>query len=96
MVSKAYAVICGLFAIIAAVLFLTGNFPAVTAVVFGFVAFGLVFMGMMFVLPYTMTHPVPVAATKRAEREFVPVSRFRRSATQTSQAAQHALPGPLA
>ncbi len=51
MVSKVYAVIWSLFALTAAVLFVTGNFSAMTAIVLGFASFGLVFMGMMFVLP---------------------------------------------
>jgi hypothetical protein len=74
MVSKAYAVLCSLFALTASVLFVTGNFPAITAIVFGFIAFGLVFMGMMFVLPYTMSHDVPISPSAINEAERSPSS----------------------
>jgi hypothetical protein len=36
--------------------YLTGNFTPIAAVVFGFMSFGMVFMGMMSVLPSTITH----------------------------------------
>ena len=50
------------FAVIltAGVIFLAGNFTMLTAVVFGFIAFGLVFMGMMCVLPSSVAHPRPI------------------------------------
>ena len=54
---KAYLYTWGFFLLAALVLFLTGNFTMLTAVVFGFFAFGLVFMGMMNVLPLAVAHP---------------------------------------
>jgi hypothetical protein len=53
---KAYLYTWGMFLLAALVLFLTGNFTMLTAVVFGFMAFGLVFMGMMNVLPLAVAH----------------------------------------
>jgi hypothetical protein len=47
-------------AVIAGALWIAGYFSMLTLVVFGFVAFGLIFMGMMCVLPGTASHP-PVA-----------------------------------
>lgn len=40
-----------------AAFFFTGNLTPVVGVVFGFVIFGLVFMGMMSVLPASIAHP---------------------------------------
>lgn len=59
MLTKIYALIWLAVAFAAGVFFLTGNFTMVTAVVFGFILFGLVFMGMMSVLPATVAHPAP-------------------------------------
>lgn len=44
----------------AMLLFATGNFTMMAAVVFGFISFGLTFMGMISVLPATLAHPAPV------------------------------------
>ena len=94
MVSKVYAVICGLFALTAAVLFVTGNFSAMTAIVFGFAAFGLIFMGMMFVLPYTISHPAPIPV-KQAGTKIV--TNQNRSAKPITRAhAPNTLAEPLA
>lgn len=96
MVSKVYSVICGLFAIAAAALFVSGNLPVITAIVFGFVAFGLVFMGMMFVLPYTITHvsATPAKELKGPQPSSAPsFSRTSMSGGRTS--TQHALSGPV-
>lgn len=41
------------------VVFVTGNLYGVVLVAFGFVAFGMVFMGMMSVLPFVVAHPQP-------------------------------------
>ena len=54
---KAYLYTWGIFLLAALVLFLTGNFTMMASVVFGFMAFGLVFMGMMNVLPLAVSHP---------------------------------------
>ncbi len=86
MVSKVYSFICGLFAITAAFLFLTGNFPAITAIILGLIAFGLVFMGMMFVLPYTITHTSTIPAKGRRDQKVAPASSFKRPVTQSGEA----------
>ncbi len=71
----------GLFALVALLLFATGNLTMLTAVVLGFVAFGLTFMGMMGVLPTMVTHPAAPKITKtkpvavKAMRE-TPVKAF--------------------
>ena len=66
------------------------------AIVFGFVAFGLVFMGMMFVLPYTITH-TPPSPEKGAEPPRVsPVKSYYRTAmTSLNSHTRQALSGLL-
>lgn len=59
MLTKIYAALCVIFVLAAGVLFLTGYFTILAAVVFGLIAFGMVFMGMMAVLPYDVSHPRP-------------------------------------
>jgi len=56
------------------VFFVSGNLTPMAWVVFGFVSFGLVFMGMMSVLPGTIMHPAPsnVAVTPPTELRVVP------------------------
>jgi hypothetical protein len=51
---------------VAALLFVTGNFTPVFGVTFGFVAFGLVFMGMMSVLPAMVSHHGPAPERVRS------------------------------
>jgi hypothetical protein len=62
---RAFWSICGLVAVAALILFLTGNFTTNVAIVFGFIAFGLTFMGMMNVLPIAIAHP-PVPKPENA------------------------------
>lgn len=58
------------------ILYLAGALTLLTGVAFGFVAFGMVFMGMMCVLPGTVSHPVakkekPAATPARVPRQKV-------------------------
>lgn len=59
---KIYALIWVLGALAAGAFYLTGNFSPIVNVVFGFLSFGAIFMGMIAVLPYVTTHP---SQTKR-------------------------------
>ena len=56
MIVKIYALIWVVGIAAAAVFYLTGNLTPVMKVVFGFLTFGMVFMGMMGVLPITVAH----------------------------------------
>ena len=60
MLLRIYQLMWALTAAAAGIFWLSGNFNMLTAVVFGFVCFGLVFMGMMSVLPTMVAHPEPV------------------------------------
>ena len=52
-----YQVTWFLFILVAAGFFFTGNLTPVVGVVFGFIIFGQIFMGMMSVLPTSIVHP---------------------------------------
>ena len=69
MLTKIYAGLWAIFLLAAAIIFLTGNFTMFVGVVFGFVAFGMVFMGMMGVLPATVVHPAPAMAEAKIEKD---------------------------
>ncbi len=56
MLERIYFSIWGLYILTAAIFYLSGSFTSFTAVVFGFVFFGLTFMGMIGVLPFYVTH----------------------------------------
>jgi hypothetical protein len=53
---KAYFYLWLVIAAIFGAIFLTGNLTLTMLVVFGFIAFGVTFMGMMGVLPAVVTH----------------------------------------
>lgn len=57
---KIYAAMWLAVAFMASAIFLTGYFNMPAAVLFGFVIFGLVFMGMMCVLPSTVGNNAPI------------------------------------
>lgn len=56
---RTYAFLWILVFATAAGLWLAGLFSLLTLVVFGFIAFGMTFMGMMCVLPNVVAHPEP-------------------------------------
>lgn len=58
MIVKVYALIWVLGLMAAGILYLTGNLTPVWQVVFGFLTFGMIFMGMISVLP-AVTHHEP-------------------------------------
>ncbi|MEP6849948.1 MAG: hypothetical protein ABI999_13910 [Acidobacteriota bacterium] len=57
MLVKIYEACWIIFFVAAALTFVTGGFGSLAAIVFGFGAFGLVFMGMISVLPDISSHP---------------------------------------
>lgn len=56
---KIYEMLWLAIALVMAIMYVTGNLTLTVAVVFGFVIFGMVFMGMMGVLPASISHPEP-------------------------------------
>jgi hypothetical protein len=54
----------GFFGLVTLLLFATGHFTMLSAVVLGFIAFGLTFMGMMGVLPMMVSHPAEAKPRK--------------------------------
>jgi hypothetical protein len=58
MIVKIYALIWAFGALTAGTLFLTGSFTPTVNVLFGFLSFGAIFLGMLSVLPLTVVpHP---------------------------------------
>ena len=66
MIVRIYWSLWILTALSAVILFLVGGLSMVAAVVYGTIAFGLIFMGMIGVLPNLATHPseAPAASPK--------------------------------
>ena len=76
MLVKIYWTVWAVMAFGAAMIFLAGYFTAVVGVAFGFIAFGVVFMGMIAVLPAMVSHPAPrkrAAAPTHAAHTETPV-----------------------
>ncbi len=59
MIVKIYGLIWLLGVLAVGVLYLTGNFTPSVSVLFGFLSFGAIFMGMIGVLPLTVVHQSP-------------------------------------
>lgn len=88
MMVKIYGMLWVLLVVVAALFLLTGNLTPVAGVVFGFIAFGMVFMGMMGVLPSTVGHNAPV---KEEKSEAVPVKeKAEKVSPATAATAVHA------
>jgi hypothetical protein len=78
-----YSYLWTVFFLMAGIMWLMGTLSMIAVVVLGFVAFGLVFTGMMCVLPSAVSHPAP--AKKVAQRkEAVKASPARASANSVS------------
>jgi hypothetical protein len=71
MLTKIYAASWLAVVFAAGVILLTGNFDMLTAVIFGFIILGLVFMGMMSVLPASVAHPEPVQSPALFKKPLV-------------------------
>lgn len=59
MVAKIYALIWALGALAVGLLYFTGNFTPEISVLFGFLSFGALFLGLLAVLPLTVFHAEP-------------------------------------
>lgn len=55
--------------VVAAILWIGGVFSLFVGVVFGFIAFGLVFIGMICVLPSTVSHPHQATGVKASNEK---------------------------
>ena len=86
MATKIYKMIWALYLGSAAILFLTGNFTMMTGVVFGFVGFGVIYFGMMSVLPSMVGHNAP-------REETVPAPVVREVVRPVAQPVKEAYAG---
>lgn len=75
MLVKIYWLLCSLVVVVALTFLVTGTLTMFTAVVLGFIAFGMTFMGMMSVLPTLVAHPSPIKAPKAPKQAAVPAYR---------------------
>ena len=57
MLIRLYEALWGVVIVAAFVTYITGYLTTATAVVFGFICAGLIFIGMMGVLPISVSHP---------------------------------------
>jgi len=76
------------WAVIAAAFFLllaAGEMSTSNLVLFGFIAFGMVFMGMIAVLPSSIAHPVEEAEPKLFEDARKPVKASIRHSAHVQQ-----------
>jgi len=72
---KAYEMIWALIAVVATAFFVTGSMTLFAGVVFGFIAAGMIFAGMMMILPATVAHrnhPESPKAEPAMNNHFVP------------------------
>lgn len=56
MLTKIYGLMWLLTAVAMGVFFITGNLGSTAIIVFGFIIFGLLYMGLISVLPFWATH----------------------------------------
>ncbi len=68
---KFYSFLWVLYFVGAGVMWLGGVLTMLAVVVFGFVAFGLVFMGMMCVLPGAVSHPTTQEAKMPKQKKVM-------------------------
>ncbi|HYJ90024.1 MAG TPA: hypothetical protein VEV84_01835 [Pyrinomonadaceae bacterium] len=59
MFAKIYWYACLAIGAIVGLLYITGSMTTSSVIIFGFVSFGMTFMGMMNVLPWVITHAAP-------------------------------------
>jgi hypothetical protein len=79
MLVRIYWSIWALFFVASVILFAGGAVTSFVLVTLGFIAFGLTFMGMMGVLPATVSHPSPQKEPKVREAVAVPARQASRS-----------------
>ena len=70
MLVKVYWFLWMMLALSAMLLFITGYLTPMAVIVYGFLAFGLTFMGMIGVLPLTVTHPAEPKTPKPVYAEL--------------------------
>jgi len=70
MIIRIYWFICALLVLAALAVLAVGSFSMMAGVIFGFIGFGVLFMGIIAVMPIWISHPVKLeipAAAKNAE-----------------------------
>ena len=75
---KFYSFLWTIYFTAAAIVWLAGVLTILTTVVFGFTAFGLVFVGMMCVLPRAVSHPHE-SKQKKSSNQVTTKTKTRRA-----------------
>ncbi len=75
MTPKFYGYLWMVFWLAAGIIWLAGAFTMLTLVVFGFITFGLIFVGMMCVLPGVVGHPPAKREKLKFTRDIEPAAR---------------------
>src|SRR5437868_13470880 len=73
MLVKVYWMTWGVIGLAALLLLAAGSFTMLISVVFGFIAFGMIFMGMIAVLPVMASHPAPPKLEKAPAEALQPI-----------------------
>ena len=81
---KLYWWLWSVVAVAALGFYLFGSFSPMVAIVFGFIAFGMVFMGMIGVLPTMAAHPPALAKASEAKADIAASPQLALEARQTS------------
>jgi hypothetical protein len=68
---KIYGMLWAMIGVIALLLLITENFTQMSLIAFGFVVFGMIFMGMISVLPSTAVHHVPAPVEPKLKPEKI-------------------------
>jgi Protein of unknown function (DUF1418) len=84
MIVKLYIAIWGMLLIVAAGLAVTGNFTITTTIIYGFISLGMIFMGMMSVLPAIVSTPEGRASLCESKQSHV--ERDKDSSDQSASA----------
>jgi len=87
MLFKIYWTLWILIGLAAFALFLVGSFTMLAGVAFGFVAFGMTFMGMMGVLPVLVSHPAIAQAAPVKKVSVEPAKETRAGAFNVLKSA---------
>lgn len=87
MIGFIYKIIFAVFAVAVGALFLAGMLTGWTLFVAGVTAFGLIYFGMMFVLPFNITH----GGLANAEKPMIrtEINKVRERWQPTDMAMQH-------
>ena len=85
MILRIYWFICALLVLAALAVLAVGSFSMMAGVIFGFIGFGVLFMGIIAVMPIWISHPVkPEIPAAAKTPEMVQAVKPARAETRTA------------